>query len=369
MQITAERDSLAAALAIANRATASLKPSSMFPAALRLSATADQLAVASTDGDLSIMTVTAIPVSAEGGTVLAPAKLLAAIVGALPPGSVSLTSTSDALEVKAGRSHFTLRTFPTDNLPPPSRVDAPQVEVDAALLRTSLTQVVFAASPDALRPVLTGVLVEARSDGLRLVATDSYRLVYRDVPGLRVLGDRPSALVPSRVLTELQRLLTGVDTVDVYLGEQQVAFQVGATYLSGRLIEGEFPNYRPLLPTEPPSNRLTVECEPLLAAIKRVALVAAGDKTTPVRVQFTTEGVRVSVQTSDGATASEQVDGKYEGDDLTLGFNPAFLTEGIAALGTDTVVLGLTNEVKPAIITGAEDEGGPVQILMPVRLS
>lgn len=368
MDISAERDALAAALSVAGRATTTLKSSSMMPPALRLTATGTSLEVVGTDGDLTITTLTDIPVSRDDGTVVAPAKLLPAIVGALRPGAVSLKTTSDALDIKAGRSAFTLRVFPESNFPLVETVEAPQVTVEAKLLQHTLNQVVFAASPDAFRPVLTGVLMEAQPDGIRLVATDSYRLAVRDIPGLRVLADGHKALVPGRALSELQRLLGTTDNIDIFPGERQVAFQVGPTRLMCRLIVGDFPPYRQLLPTATLPNRLTVESEPLLGAIKRVALVAAGDKTTPVRLSLTADGVELAL-TSDGATASERVDAKYEGEDVTLGFNPSFLTEGIAALGTDTAIMELTDAVKPVILTGVDGDGGCTQLLMPVRIS
>ena len=189
----------------------------------------------------------------------------------------------------------------------------------------ALHQVVPAASADDARPILTGVLLAAEEGGLRLVATDSYRLAVRDLPGTSVLREGQSVLVPSRALRELERLLGSVEEVTLRLGEREATFEVGTTSLTTRLIEGEFPNYRGLIPASHP-NRLTVGREALVEAVKRVKLMAR-ELNTPVRLAMSADGLELVAITQDVGQAHEQLDAAYEGADLTVAFNPRLPAE------------------------------------------
>jgi DNA polymerase III subunit beta len=235
-------------------------------------------------------------------------------------------------------------------------------------LAESLRQVVRAASSEDTRPVLTGVLMAAEGDGLRLVATDSYRLAVKDIPSAKgVLSEGQKVLVPSRALSELQRLLGGeASSVELTLGSHDVRFTIGQVKLTTRLIEGEFPPYRQLIPVNYP-NRLTIAKEPFADAIRRVRLVAR-DATTPARISLKSGTVQLSVITTDWGQASEEVDAKYEGTEMTIAFNPQYLAEGVEAIGSDEVVLETVDALKPATLkpTGSNDY---VYLLMPVRVA
>jgi DNA polymerase-3 subunit beta len=210
------------------------------------------------------------------------------------------------------------------------------------------------------------VLVAAEAGGLRLVATDSYRLAVRDLPGLGVLAEDQRVLVPSRALNELQRLLGAGDEVALRLGAHDATFVAGGVTLTTRLIEGEFPNYRQLLPSAYP-NRLVVGREAFLDAVRRVKLLAR-DATTPVRIALRDQGIELTVITTDWGTATEDVDAKYEGAEMTVAFNPAYLIDGVEAITTDEVVLDTLDALKPATLRPT-DSDEYLYLLMPVRVS
>jgi DNA polymerase-3 subunit beta len=333
---------------------------------VRLSVSGDALEVTGTDLDLTITVATTVSGSADG-VVVAPGRLVTDIVRALEPGAVNLDADEEELRIASGRSHFTVRTHPAGDFPrlPVPSGDSVTLPVDG--LVEALRQVTRAASGEDSRPILTGVLMAAEGDGLRLVATDSYRLAVRDLRGVGVLAEDQRVLVPSRALNELMRLL-GSNGGDVAsrLGSHDATFEVGDVTLTTRLIEGEFPNYKALIPSGYP-NRLVVGREPLLDAVRRVKLLAR-DATTPVRIALRATGIELTVITTDWGTATEEVDAKYEGAEMTVAFNPNYLIEGVEAVSGDDVALETIDALKPATLRPT-DGNEYLYLLMPVRVS
>ena len=337
---------------------------------VRLEVKGDRLHLAGSDLDLTIQVDIGVS-SPEDGVAVLPARLVADIVRALEPGAVAFEATDDEMRIASGRSQFAVRMlasaeFPRLPLTIPGDNAGGEVTLDAAELADALRQVVRAASGDDARPILTGVLMAAEQDGLRLVATDSYRLAVRDLPGASVLREGQKVLVPSRALAELQRLLSSADRVTLRLGEHDATFEVGDVRLTTRLIEGEFPNYRQLIPAAYP-NRLIVAREALLDAVRRVKLLVR-DATTPVRISLRSDGIELTVVTQDVGTATEDVDAKFEGGEMTVAFNPAYLIDGVEAIVGDEVLLETIDALRPAVIR-AVDGTDYLYLLMPVRVS
>ena len=365
VKLRCERDVLVEALSTAGRATAGRGGALPVLSGIRLEVVGDQLTLTGTDLDLTI----AVEVEVNGagdGIVVAPGRLVTDIVRALEPGAVSIEADDEDLRIASGRSQFSVRTHPAGDFP---RVPVPsgeRVTLPVEGLADALRQVVRAASTEDSRPILTGVLMAAEDTGLRLVSTDSYRLAVRDLAGLGILAADQKVLVPSRALTELGRLLAGSGDVDLRLGQHDATFTAGRVALTTRLIEGEFPNYRQLIPASYP-NKLTVGREPLLDAVRRVKLLAR-EPTTPVRIALRPEGIQLAVITADWGTASEEVDAKYEGAEMTVAFNPAYLIDGIDAVPGDEVVLSTLDALKPATLTPTEGDDY-LYLLMPVRVS
>jgi DNA polymerase III subunit beta len=359
-----ERDVLVEALGTAARAVTSRGGALPVLSGVRLQLTGDELQLTGSDLDLTISVRASVSGETDGVGVL-PAKLAGDIVRALEPGAVEVDLGDDEARISAGRSQFSVRTIAAHEFPQLPEPAAETVELDAAALADALRQVVSAASADESRPILTGVLLAAEGDGLRLVATDSYRLAVRDLPGTSVLAEGQSVLVPSNALKELTRVLGDADTVTLRLGERDVGFEVGNVRLMSRLIEGEFPNYRGLIPASQP-NRLTVGREPLLDALRRVRLLAR--EATPVRMVMKPDGLELVAVTQDVGQAHEQLDAKYEGAELTVAFNPEYLIAGIEVTPGDEITLETVDALKPALVRTL-DGTEFLYLLMPVRVS
>ncbi len=301
----------------------------------------------------------------EDGVGVLPAKLVGDIVRALEPGAVELEVSDEQARISAGRSEFSVRTIPAHEFPQLPEPAEDHVELDGLALEEALRQVVSAASTDESRPILTGVLMASEGDGLRLVATDSYRLAVRDLPGTSVLAEGQEVIVPSTALRELTRLLGDEEKVVLRLGERDASFEVGDVLLMSRLIEGEFPKYRSLIPQHHP-NQLTVGREALLDALRRVRLLAR--EATPVRLVMRGDGLELLAVTQDVGQAHEELDAKYEGSELTVAFNPEYLIAGIEVTPGDEIALETVDALKPALIH-ALDGGEFLYLLMPVRVS
>jgi DNA polymerase III subunit beta len=358
-----ERDVLAEALGTAGRAATGRTGALPVLSGVRLDLDGDQLTVTGTDLELTIQVVLTVAGESSGSCVV-PARLAGDIVRSLPAGAVGFDATTEEARISAGRSAFGVRTMAVDDFP---RLAAPAdnaVQLPAAALAEAVKQVVRAASKDESRPLLTGVLLAAEAGGLRLVATDSYRLAVRDLPDAAVLGADQKVLVPSRALHEFARVVGGSDQVTLRLGERDATFEAGGVRLTTRLIEGEFPNYRQLIPNTHP-NRLTVNREALLAAIKRVKLLARD--ATPIRMSFTTDRLDLAATTQDVGQATESMDASFDGSDMTVAFNPDYLSDGIDAVGGDDVVLETLDALKPAVVKGS-DGSAFLYLLMPVRV-
>ena len=363
MKFRCERETLAEALATAGRAATGRTGTLPVLSGLRLELTGDQVTVTGTDLDLTIQLEISVGGERDGGVVL-PARLSNDIVRSLPSGKVEVDVTDNDVKISGGRSQFSVRPLSLDDYPRLATPASSAVTINAAAFGEALRQVVRAASTDEARPIITGVLLTAENDGLRLVATDSYRLAVRDLPGVSVLGADQKVLVPARALNELQRVLGMGDELVLRLGERDATFEIGTTRLTTRLIEGEFPNYRQLIPASHP-NVVTVEREPLLEAIRRVKILARD--ATPVRLQISADGLQLTAITQDVGNAIEELDASAVGTDLTVAFNPDYLAAGVEAISSDQITLSTVDSLKPAVVRGVGSDDY-LYLLMPVRV-
>jgi DNA polymerase-3 subunit beta len=358
-----ERDALAEALGTAARAAAGRAGALPVLSGLHLDLRGDELKVTGTDLELTIQLAVHVGGDSDGATVL-PARLAADIVRALPAGAVELRLADEEVHIAAGRSQFSVRPLAIDDYPRQPESPAEGVTVPSAVLIDALRQVVRAASTDEARAILTGVLLASDDDGVRMVATDSYRLAVRDLPDSGVLAAGQKVLIPGRALSELQRVLSAGDSVTVRLGQREAAFDVGAVRLTTRLIEGEFPNYKNLIPASYP-NTLTVGRESLLEALRRVKILAR--EATPVRLALGGPTLQLTAITQDVGNAAEELDATYDGTEMTVAFNPDYLASGVEAVDADEVMLSTLDPMKPAVLRGVgRDEY--LYLLMPVRV-
>lgn len=363
MKFRCERDVLVEAFGTAARAVASRAALPVL-SGVRLALHGDELRLAGSDLDLTIEVDVAVAGAGDGIAVV-PAKLGADILRSLEPGAVTITIENDQAQINAGRSSFSLRTMAADEFPRLPDPPPGGVTISAAELSEAVKQVIPSASHDDARPILTGVLMAAEAGGLRLVATDSYRLAVRDLPGTTVLQEGQAVLVPSRALAEVARVLGANGDVTLHLGEREAAFVVGGTKITTRLIEGQYPPYRNLIPPQLP-NKLSVNRSAFLDALRRVRLLAKD--ATPVRLKMSAESFELVAITQDVGQANEDVEAGYEGTEMTVAFNPEFLIAGVDSAEGEIVTLETIDNLKPALIRSTEKKDY-LYLLMPVRVS
>jgi DNA polymerase-3 subunit beta len=370
MEFTVPRRDLADIVATAARALP-VRPPVPVLAGLRISATSEgQLEVVGFDYEVSTRTEAAASV-ATPGAMLVPGRLLAEITRALPDQPVHLTADATRATLNCGRAHYTLPLLPLDEFPALPQAPAVAGQVDAELWAAAVAQVATAAGRDDTLPVLTGIRVEVEGDRVTLAATDRYRFAVRELLWKPQQDDAPAvALVPAKTLLETSKALASAGSVDLALGT--TGGGDGLLGLSGpglatttRLLEGEFPKFRALFPTEFTSIA-TVPTHALADAVKRVALVA--ERNTPVRLTFTSGQVLLEAGTGDEAQASESIEASFDGDDMQIAFNPQYLLDGIGAIDSDIVRVSFTTPTRPAVITGkGEAQPDYRYVLMPIR--
>lgn len=340
---------------------------------VQLALHSNRLDITGSDPDLVIEARVSVQGESDGRTLL-PSRLVVDIVRAFEPGAVSVDAGEDEVRITSGRAEFVVRIANGAEITRLSSPMSEPVTLPSARFAESLRQVVRAALTDDSRaPQLTGVLMVATPNGLRLVATDSYRLAFSDLEGVAALADGSEVLIPARALSEIQRLIGSLDdkseaTLVFRHSELDAVFEVGETKLTTRLLKGPFPDYQRLLPPSYP-NALVVSREDLAAAVRRVRLMVRDtkDAMTPVRVAFSQDGADLTVLTAESGRAAERVDGRFVGEDLVVAFNPNYLLEGIEAIRTDDVVIEVIDSTKPATLRGDGDVDYRY-LLMPVRV-
>jgi DNA polymerase III subunit beta len=304
------------------------------------------------------------------GVVVLPARLLLDVVRSLPAPQLSLElrSAEQDVELVSGNATFDIRTLRTEDFPPfpePEPDSAVSLPVDA-FVATAL-KVAGSASRDETRPVLTGILVSASERELRMVATDSYRLSVKETSLETPLSSAFEVNVPARALQELARVATHAEDqqLRVSVRQNQVLFELGGMTLSSRLIDGQFPNYRQLLP-ESFEHELRIAGPELTDVVRRISLLA--QKNAPLRLAFSTGELTVSAQTPDVGEARESMPVAFQGEALEIGFNPEFLRAGLEAIEEGDVLLKLISPLRPGLIEAA-DESGFQYLIMPIRLN
>ncbi len=381
MKFRVERDVFAEAVTWAARSLPTRPPLPVL-AGLLIDARTDGLTLSSFDYEVSARVDVPADV-AEPGTILVSGRLLADITRSLPnqPVEVVTEDGERKAQLTCGSSRFSLQTLPREDYPALPAMPEAAGTLPGDVFAAAVGQVAVAVGRDDTLPVLTGIRVEFEGDRLVLAATDRYRLAVRELnwsPGVTDLST--IALVQGRSLADTARALADADSVTIALsgsgsGEGLIGFEGSAggesRRTTNRLLDGEFPKYRSLLPSESTSTAV-IESASFLETVKRVALVA--DRNTPVRLTFDDGQTIVEAGTGDEAQAVETLSCAFTGDPLTIAFNPQFLQEGIAALGAEFTEVSFTTATKPAVIAGRSDadvasDGSYRYLIMPVRLS
>ncbi|MFW5415402.1 DNA polymerase III subunit beta [Nocardiopsis sp. CNT-189] len=377
MKFRVERDVLADAVAWTARSLP-VRPSVPVLAGMLLDAgegEGGRLKLSSFDYEVSAQVSVDIDVE-EAGTTLVSGRLLAEITRNLPPQTVEISTDGAKVVVSCGSAKFTLLTLPVEDYPTLPAMPGATGTIGSDVFAAAVAQVAVAAGRDDTLPMLTGVRVEIEGDRLTLASTDRYRLAVREI------GWKPEdpelsavALVPAKTLADTAKSLTSGAEVSVALStgegaDGMIGFEGGGRRTTTRLLDGEFPKYRALLPDSFNSVAEVNKAE-FIEAVKRVSLVA--ERNTPLRLAFGEGRAVLEAGTGDEAQAVEVLEAVLEGDDIQIAFNSGFLLDGLNAVDSDIARLQFTTSTKPAIISGkpADDEAASDYryLIMPVRLS
>ena len=364
LKISVAREELTRQLGVVARA-ASTRTTVQVLAGLLLRAGEGRLELAATDMEISLRSSLEASVESEGAVVV-PSKLLADLVRLLPADDVSVEHRSGEgiVEIVSGAATYRLHTYNAEDfprLPDASSVELMTVNADAVL--ETAGRVSRAASRDESRPVLTGILVRFEGEKLIMAATDSYRLAVKETT-MGSSGPELDAIVPARALGELTRIVERGGGLEIGVLENQVIFTTDGVLLTTRRIEGQFPNYRQLLP-ETFEYEVTVNRDELLDVVRRVAVLA--QRNAPLRLRFAEGEVTVSAQTQDVGEGKESLPAGFSGEPLEIGFNPEFLRDGVESADGDDLRLKLISPLRPAVLQGEGDDFS--YLIMPIRLA
>jgi DNA polymerase-3 subunit beta len=313
----------------------------------------------------------------QKGKVLVPGRLLAEISRSLPAKPISFVLEGTRVLVSAGSAKFTLPTLPLSEYPTLPELPAASGSLNSDLFATAVNQVAIAAGKDDSLPTLTGVFVEINKNQITLAATDRYRLAVRELTwSAQDANIETTSLLRARTLADAAKSLIGTSQVTIALApaitnEKLVGFISDGKTMTSRVLDGSFPPFRHLLPSESTADAI-IEVAPFLDSVRRVALVT--DKTVPLRLNFSNNTLQLEAGTGDEAQASEKLDINYKGEDINIAFNPTYLTDGLTAINTAFVHISFTGANKPAVLTGQTEAGSaPITnykyLLMPMRYS
>ncbi len=367
MKLTIKRTELVAKLSVVSRAV-STRAATQALSGILLSASENAVALTATDGEMGLRTEMEAGVDGAG-TALLPGRLLAELARSLGDESVEieLRDSERDVEIRSGGSSFHLRTLAAEDFPHLPEEGEEPLKIPAAALAETVDLVARAASRDDMRPVLTGVLVSASGQEMTMVATDSYRLAVKRTELESPVGGELEANIPAKALRELGRLVGAgeVEEVAVSLLSNQALFRAGPILLNTRLIDGQFPNFRQLLP-ESYEHDVRLPRAEFLDVARRVSQLA--QRNAPLRLAFSQGELKVSASTPDVGDAEETMPAAFDGEPLEIGFNPEFLRDGIESVAGEEVVLRLISPLRPGLLQPVDNEDFRY-LVMPIRLN
>lgn len=365
MKVSIAKSELADALSIVGKGMSARSTLPILSGVL-VTASEDGLVMQTTDLEVSVRHNARSLNEKEGQAVL-PGRLLSDIVRSLPDAAVTIETEGEAAHIRGGQASFTVKTLPVADFP-----KFPDVEVSrrASLPQSTFSamvkQVARAVSRDETRAVLTGVLLSIDGPIVRMVATDSYRLAVRETTLEEPLAESLDVVVPGKAIDEVARMSTPDEPVEIGVSENQIVFRFGSTVFVTRKIEGAYPNWKQLIPSES-QTKVHVSREELQEAVKRVSILAQHNSPLKLAVQADDQTLSLSANTQDVGDASEDLMVKAEGNDVEIAFNHTFLADGLSSAHTENVVIELQSSLKPGLVK-SDDDGSFVYLLMPVRL-
>jgi DNA polymerase III subunit beta len=365
MKVTCAREELTQKLGVVSRGI-STRTAVQILGGVLLTASAGRLELAATDMELSLRAALDADVKDEGAVVV-PGRLLVELARLLPESEVSLEQKADegVVRLASGAFESRLHTYTAEDFPRlPDTQGLERYVVDQDALLGTIARVGRSASRDESRPVLTGVLVRFEPGKLVMAATDSYRLSVKETP---IEGSLPEleAIVPARALAELARVAQGAEQIELSVHENQVVFGIDGIWLTTRRIDGQFPNYKQLVP-ETFEHEVSLPREELLDVVRRIAVMA--QRNSPLRLRFAEGELAVSARTQDVGEAEESLPAAFSGEPLEIGFNAEFLRDGIESVDGETIRMRLISPLRPCVLQ-AEGSDDFLYLIMPIRLA
>jgi len=318
-----------------------------------------------TDLDVGVRGSFEANVDKVGATTL-PARRLFTIIRELPSSEIAIeVDGKNAASIRSGQSFFKILGLPEEEFPPlPKFENAKVVTMRQKDLHDGLRKTAYAISTDETRYVLNGVLFSFKENKLTLVATDGRRLAMLDIELEFPRSHEAEIIVPTKAVTELQRLLKDDGEVKISVGSGQIAFDLNNTLLVSKLIEGNYPNYKQVIPSEA-KERVTLERETFLNPLRRVSLLAS-DKSNSIKLNFSKNNIEITANTPEVGEARESLPVAYKGRDFSIAFNPEFLMAPLRNLTEDEVFFDLIDEMSPGVL---KIQTPFLYVLMPMRVS
>jgi DNA polymerase III subunit beta len=365
MKVACSREELTQKLGVVSRGV-STRTAVQILGGILLNAEGGRLTLAATDMELSLRASLEAQVEGEGAVVV-PGRLLVELARLLPNSEVSIEQRADegVIHVSSGSFESRLNTYTAEDFPRlPDAEGLERHAVDRDALLETIARVGRSASRDESRPVLTGILVRFEPGKLVMAATDSYRLSVKET-ALEGTIPELEAIVPARALAELARIGQGAERIELGVHENQVVFGVDGIWLTTRRIDGQFPNYRQLIP-ESFEHEVPLPRDEVLDVVRRIAVMA--QRNSPLRVRFAEGELTVSARTQDVGEAEESLPVAFAGEPLEIGFNAEFLRDGIESVTGETVRFRLISPLRPCVLQ-AEGSDDFLYLIMPIRLA
>ena len=364
MKLSVTRDSLHTGLGAVS-ATSPTKTTLPVLSNILLVAGDGKMTISGTDLDISVSVSVEAEVE-EAGSVTVPAKKFAEIARELPTAPVHIVADGVEVRIESGRSRFKLFGLPPEEFPTFPEVDSGDAwTMQAADLHQLISRTAFAVSTEESRPILNGVLWQLRDGKASMVATNGHRLARLTVP-LEGVAPEADLIVPPKALQQVERLFPKEGAIKVSRSQNHLAFRSEERSVYTRLIEGPYPNYQQVIPSDN-DKKAVANRDNLAAAIRRMAVVAS-DQTHRVRMSFTPGSLAFRVQTPDLGEAEEEMSVDYDGEALEIGFNANYLLEVLRYMPEEDVLMEFKAPERAATFLPASRELDYLCLVMPLRL-
>ena len=305
----------------------------------------------------------------ESGSCILPARLFGDIIRRLPEGPVTvLVDDNYKVSIRSGYASFTISAEAAEDYPELPDVDSGRfIEIPQDKMKEMISGTIFAVSENQGRPIHTGVKFEVSDESISAIAVDGFRLARRTYHPDAPIGREMSFVVPAAGLKEVEKILTDSDEmVGFTLGNKHILFRIGGATLICRLLEGEFLDWRKVVPTNCPV-KLVANTGDLAASIERVGLIVSEKYKSPVRCIFSDQVLQLRTNTTIGA-AEDRCSIAGDGKELEIGFNVRYLADALRVIPSEEVVMELTNGLSPIVLTPAEDKYDYSYMILPVRI-